>query len=200
MVPIKRRIRQEMLVLVPIGPSLDNRLTVRVYEPLVRQLVELPFPSLLELSSTPEKSLIVIILLDHIARNTNRGEKQAWVLTTVDPVALKLADHCIKEGHDMAVPPHKRHFYYFPYMRSEDLANQELSLAKNAMLVWDTRHCGWDASIPAAQRGLDHVIKFYRIIEKYGRFPYRNAVLKRENTAEEQKFMDEGGFKFVLEE
>ena len=72
-----------MLVLVPIGPSLDNRLTVRVYEPLVRQLVELPFPSLLELSSTPEKSLIVIILLDHIARNTNRGEKQACVVALV---------------------------------------------------------------------------------------------------------------------
>ena len=76
------------------------------------------------------------------------------------------------------------------------MADQELCLAKTAQLCWDVRHGEWKDFLPAVKNGLDHAIKFYRIIEQFGRFPNRNAVLKREPTAEETKFLEEGGWGF----
>ena len=77
------------------------------------------------------------------------------MLTTADPVALKLANHGIKEGHSIAVPPYKMVVYYFPCLRSEELAHPEFGLAKNAMLVLDIRDTDWESSVLVAQRGLD---------------------------------------------
>ena len=168
----------------------------RQYEPLIHQLVELPLSSLVELGSTPEKSLAIVILLDQISRNTMRSDRVAWVFTTCDPVSIEFAHYCIKQGHDKAHVPHKQFWYYMPLSHSESLADQELNLAKNAQLVWEIRQGEWKECHPAVKNGLDHCIKFYRIIEQFGRFPNRNPVLKRETTAEEKKFLEEGGWGF----
>lgn len=83
-----------------------------------------------------------------------------------------------------------------PLSHSESLADQELNLAKTAQLAWEVRQGDWKASHPALKNALDHCIKFYRIIEQFGRFPNRNPALKRETTAEEKKFLEEGGWGF----
>jgi uncharacterized protein (DUF924 family) len=148
-----------------------------------------------ELGSTPEKSLVIVLLLDQLSRNTMRGDSVAWVYTTCDPVSVQFAYHCIKEGHDKAHAPHKRFWYYMPLSHSESLADKELSLSKNAQLVWEIRQGEWKEYHSALKTALDHCIKFYRVIEQFGRFPHRNSVLKRETTAEEKKFLEEGGWR-----
>ena len=160
--------------------------------------MELPFPKLTEIASTPEKSLTIIILLDQISRNAMRGDSAAWVYTTCDPVSLQFAHHCLKQGHDKAQLPYKQLWYYMPLQHSESLADQELNLSKVAGTVWEIRQGDWKECHPAVKNALDHCIKFYRIIEQFGRYPNRNPVLKRDDTPEEKKFMEEGGWGWGL--
>jgi uncharacterized protein (DUF924 family) len=182
---------------ISASPSPPEFTESRPYEPLIHQLVRLPLPSLLELAWTPEKSLAIMILLDQISRNTMRGPAAAWIYTTCDPVAIQVAHHCIKQDHVKAHPPYQQFWYYMPLTHSESISDQELNLAKNAELAWTVRHDGdWKGSHVAVQTGLDHSIKFHRIIEKFGRFPNRNAVLKRESTEEETAFLEGGGWGF----
>jgi uncharacterized protein (DUF924 family) len=173
--------------------SLIPALIVRPYESLIRQLVTVPLATLLELTSTHEKSLTLLLLLDQLSRNTMRGPATAWVYLTCDPVCVQLAQHYVKEGHDKLHPPYKRLWYYLPFAHSESLANQEIALAKNAQIAYETRESEWKAYHSFNSMGLDHSIKYYRIIEQFGRFPHRNTILNRDTTDEEQKFLDAGG-------
>ena len=168
-----------------------------MYEPLIRQLVELPFPSLCELAKTPDQSLAIMILLDQISRNSLRGPAAIYVYQTCDPVALKFSYYCMEQGHDKGRAPHKTFWYYMPLGHSENLGDQELSLARNAQLANDVRNSEeWKAGHGSAEVGLDHAIKFYGTIKKFGRFPSRNAIWGRETTAEEKEFMEKGGWGF----
>ena len=97
-----------------------------------------------------------------------------------DPLARAVAAGAIIRGFDSQVPAEMRGFFYLPFMHSEELADQDRAIAfyKAAGdadgLKWAERHAG--------------------IIRRFGRFPHRNAVLGRATTAEEQTFLDEGGF------
>jgi uncharacterized protein (DUF924 family) len=71
-------------------------------------------------------------------------------------------------------------FFYLPFEHSEDLADQERSVALN-------RASGDADATKWAELHAD-------IIRRFGRFPHRNAVLGRVTTAEEQAFLDSGGF------
>ena len=73
-----------------------------------------------------------------------------------------------------------RQFFYLPFEHSEDLADQEQSVAL-------TRETGDADLVKWAQLHAD-------IIRRFGRFPHRNAALGRTTTAEEQAFLDDGGF------
>ena len=86
-----------------------------------------------------------------------------------------------------------------PLGHSESLADHELNLAKYSQTVWDLRQSNFKDFHPSMSFGLSHHITFYRVIEKFGRFPNRNEVLGRESTEEEKKFL-EGGWKFELPE
>jgi uncharacterized protein (DUF924 family) len=124
-----------------------------------------------------EGALALLILLDQFPRNMFRGEPRAFA---TDPLARAVAAGAIIRGFDSQVPAELRGFFYLPFMHSEELADQDRAIAfyKAAGdadgLKWAERHAG--------------------IIRRFGRFPHRNAVLGRTTTAEEQKFLDEGGF------
>ena len=69
-----------------------------------------------------------------------------------------------------------------------------MALSQNAGQAWAIRRSEWKEFHSFCKVALDHSIKFYRTIEQFGRFPSRNAILRRETTADEQKFLDSGAW------
>ncbi|MFD0740267.1 DUF924 family protein [Lysobacter koreensis] len=122
-------------------------------------------------------ALALLILLDQIPRNVFRGHAHAYA---TDPLARHYAARAVVAGFDREVEASLRVFFYLPFEHSEELADQRRSLQLHAGLPGDNAD-QW------ARLHLD-------IIERFGRFPHRNAALGRESTAEEQAFLDAGGF------
>lgn len=85
-----------------------------------------------------------------------------------------------------------------PLQHSESLADQELGLSKNALNAYEIRNSEWKEMHPFASRGLGHGVEFYKTIARFGRFPFRNQAMGRESTAEEIKFLEEGGGSFTV--
>ncbi len=128
---------------------------------------------------TPEGALALVLLLDQFPRNMFRGTRRVY---QTDPVALMVADRAIERTFDQAVAPELRRFFYLPFMHSENLPDQERSVALNEAL-------GEAESIRWAHHHRD-------IVARFGRFPHRNAILGRASTPEEEVFLaEEGAFK-----
>jgi len=126
---------------------------------------------------TAEGALALLILLDQFPRNMFRGQARAFA---TDLLARAITAGALVRGFDAQVPREMRSFFYLPFEHSEDLADQERSLALYKA-AGDADDLKW------AELHAD-------IIRRFGRFPHRNAVLGRATTSEEQAFLDEGGF------
>ena len=127
--------------------------------------------------ATPDGVLALVIVLDQFPRNMFRGAARAFA---ADPLARAVADRALARGFDRAMAQADRQFFYLPFEHSEMLADQErccdlFRATGDAELVkWAELHAD--------------------IIRRFGRFPHRNAALDRATTAEEQAFLDGGGF------
>ena len=119
----------------------------------------------------------LIIVLDQFSRNLYRGMPQAC---SHDSVALAHSHALVKHADWDALSVDEKGFAVMPMMHSEDINEQ-----KNC-LMWMEK-IGNQGFIDAAKTHLD-------IIDRFGRFPHRNWVLGRVSSAEEQAFLDEGGF------
>jgi uncharacterized protein (DUF924 family) len=126
---------------------------------------------------TAEGALALLILLDQFPRNMFRGSARAFA---TDPLARAITAGALVRGFDSQVPAEMRSFFYLPFEHSEDLADQERSIALY-------KAAGDAGDLKWAELHAD-------IIRRFGRFPHRNAVLGRATTPEEQAFLDEGGF------
>ena len=126
--------------------------------------------------NSAEGALALLILLDQFPRNMFRGDKRAFA---TDPLARAVTAGALIKGFDAQVGD-MRAFFYLPFEHSEDMADQERGVALY-------RAAGDADGLKWAELHAD-------IIRKFGRFPHRNAVLGRTTTAEEQKFLDDGGF------
>ncbi|NMZ09128.1 DUF924 family protein [Pseudomonas proteolytica] len=124
----------------------------------------------------PEGALALLILLDQYPRNTFRGTAHMFA---TDPLARVYAARMIDAGMDRLIDPALRAFCYLPFEHSEQPDDQQRSLALNKQLDANTYH--W------AKEHAD-------IIERFGRFPHRNAALGRVTTEEEEAFLQGGGF------
>ena len=120
----------------------------------------------------PEDALALAIVLDQFPRNMFRGSARSF---ESNDLALTVARQALADGHDQQLDPTRRQFLYLPFMHSEDLQDQELSVRLYEAL------------------GNEHSLHFARehrdIVARFGRFPHRNAVLGRENTPEEAEFL-----------
>ena len=119
---------------------------------------------------TPKGFLAAILMLDQFPRNMFRGETRAFA---TDQAALALAKRAIAEGVDAKLSPEQRSFIYVPFQHSKDKLDQARSVALFTAL------------------GLDFALRHQAIVDRFGRFPHRNAVLGRASTEEEQKFLAE---------
>jgi uncharacterized protein (DUF924 family) len=124
----------------------------------------------------PRGALALLILLDQFPRNMFRGTRRAYA---TDPTAVLIAERAIERHFDEAVAPELRRFYYLPFMHSEELRDQERSVALNATIATDDV--------------LEWAHHHHDIIARFGRFPHRNAILGRESTGDEQAYLADGG-------
>ena len=124
----------------------------------------------------PRSAVALVVLLDQFPRNIFRGDPQSFA---ADGRALSVANHIVASPwHDdlLAV---ERVFAYLPFEHSEDIADQERCVA---LFVAMEDH-------PSREEWLDYAVQHKVIIEQFGRFPHRNAILGRANTPEEDAWL-----------
>ena len=130
-----------------------------------------------------DAALALILLLDQMPRNLFRGTPAAFAC---DPHARRIAGASIARGFDRAVPPIRRLFFYLPFEHSEELADQERSLALYEAMPRTSDY----------ERHLDSARRHHAIIARFGRFPHRNRALGRATTEAEETFLKEPGSSF----
>lgn len=149
--------------------ELDTKIRER-FLTLHEQLVAQDGPDV----TAPRLLLAAVIVLDQFSRNMFRGAPQAFA---ADSIARRLARSAVEQGLDAAMSKEERLFLYLPFQHSEDREDQALSLRLYEQLgdgEW-TRYA------------LAHKV----IIDRFGRFPHRNAALNRSSTEAELAFLKE---------
>jgi uncharacterized protein (DUF924 family) len=146
------------------GPELDQRIR-RDFLKLWYEKRQLPVDAFLD---DPLTAAAAVILFDQFPRNMFRGHADAY---STDPLALAIAKQAIAKGLDKKLAPQERKFLYMPFMHSENLDDQN-----RAVLLFT--ELGDDHQLGYAKHHRD-------IIERFGRFPHRNAILGREPRPDE---------------
>lgn len=134
-------------------------------------------------ADTPKGSLALIILLDQFTRNLYRGTPDAF---SHDPVALKLAEEGFAAGLFDELDLFERMFVALPYRHAEDVAHQKRAVA---LAVQDARSAP-PLLLDFLVYSVDWARKHLDVIVRFGRFPHRNAALRRESTPEELEYLD----------
>ncbi len=129
--------------------------------------------------STAAGRLAEIIVLDQFSRNLFRDDPRAFAQ---DPQALVLAQEAVACGADAELDLMQRAFLYMPYMHSESARIHE-----EAVRLF---------SLPGLENNLRFEHRHKAIIDRFGRYPHRNAVLGRTTTEEEQEFLQQPGSSF----
>jgi uncharacterized protein (DUF924 family) len=118
--------------------------------------------------------LAAILVLDQFSRNIFRGTPRAFA---ADPLARRLAQQVIALGLDAGMTQAQRYFVYLPFEHSEDREHQALAVR----LIEPLGNESWTRYARAHQQ----------VIDRFGRFAHRNAILGRTSSPEELKFLQE---------
>ena len=128
---------------------------------------------------TAEGRLAEIIVLDQFSRNLYRDQPQAFAH---DSMALMLAQEAISLQLDAQLSPDHRSYLYMPIMHSESKLIHEFALKLFQRL--------------GNEINLSFEKKHKVIIDRFGRYPHRNAILGRSSTAEELEFLTQPNSSF----
>jgi uncharacterized protein (DUF924 family) len=145
-------------------PELDEEVRAR-FADLWEEQRGLPAAHFL---SAPREALAAVILFDQFPRNMHRGHAEQFA---TDPLALAVARGAVDAGLDHRLTPRERGMLYMPFQHSEDLDDQQRSLLLFTALG--------DAEQLAFAR------KHHDVVERFGRFPHRNAILGRKPRPDE---------------
>ena len=132
---------------------------------------------------SPRGSLALVILLDQFSRNVYRGSAEAF---SADDRALKIAKAAIAARQDRVLPPVYRAFLHLPFEHSESLEDQERCIELGRRLA-DEAPAEWK---PLMTSYTGYAEGHRDVIARFGRFPHRNAVLGRQDTAEEAEYLE----------
>jgi len=122
--------------------------------------------------TAPRPILAAVIVLDQFSRNLFRGSPRAY---SADSIARRLAKCAVEQGFDITMSKEERLFLYLPFEHSEDRGDQAFSLNLHKQL---------------GKEDWTHVAVAHKeIVDRFGRFPHRNAVLNRVSTADEIAFL-----------
>jgi uncharacterized protein (DUF924 family) len=128
--------------------------------------------------ATAEGRLAEIIVLDQFSRNVYRDTPRAFAQ---DALALVLAQELVASAQDRSLPEAQRVFAYMPYMHSESALVHTQAVALSQL---------------GNQDNLNFELRHKAIIDRFGRYPHRNAILGRTSSAEELAFLSEPGSSF----
>jgi len=131
----------------------------------------------------PLSCLALILLLDQFPRNMFRGMAQAFA---TDWQALSTAQYAIAQGYDRELLSVQRWFVYCPFEHSENLEDQNRSVALFQQLSDD----------PDSADAINYALRHREVILRFGRFPHRNEILERVSTPEELEFLQQPGSSF----
>lgn len=131
-----------------------------------------------------EGTLALIVVLDQFTRNVFRGTPRAFA---GDPAARVLAQRLVGRDEDRMLSALQRSFAYLPFEHAEDRALQEQSVRLFTALA---------AEHPGQAEALDYAVRHRDVIARFGRFPHRNAILGRADSAEEAAFLRQPGSRF----
>ena len=126
----------------------------------------------IQVPNTPRAYLAAVIVLDQFSRNMFRGTVKAFAS---DTKALEFASRALDAGFDREMTKEQRQFLYLPFMHSEELPIQTRCVELFGAL-----------EDPELMR---YATEHRDIVERFGRFPHRNAALGRESTPPEIDFM-----------
>jgi uncharacterized protein (DUF924 family) len=135
--------------------------------------------------SAPRPHLALVLALDQLPRNLQRGTPEAFAC---DPKALETARRAIARGHDAALHPVERGFLLLPFEHAEDRAAQEESVRRFEALASEAPEAWRAALLPFIEYARQH----RDVIARFGRFPHRNAILGRASSADERAFLASG--------
>ena len=148
--------------------TVDNLITTK----FLSLLVQASSSELFAWRDSAKGRLAEVIVLDQFSRNIYRGKAQAF---SQDPLALALAQEAVSQGLDLQLAPAERSFLYMPYMHSESPIIHE-----QAVILFEKL---------GNKNNLDYEFKHKHIIDRFGRYPHRNAILNRSSTEEEIEFL-----------
>ena len=129
--------------------------------------------------ATPQGRLAEVLVLDQFSRNVYRDTPRAFAQ---DALALVLAQELVASTQDRSLPLAQRSFAYMPYMHSESALVHAQAVAL--------------FSQPGLQDNLRFALRHKEIIDRFGRYPHRNAILGHSSTADELTFLSEPGSSF----
>jgi uncharacterized protein (DUF924 family) len=142
-----------------------------------------------EWTATPRSTIALIVMLDQFSRHIHRGTAAAFAQ---DATAQRLVQSGIERGMDHELIPAQRVFFYMPLEHAENLEMQRLGVRCFEDLVL-TVTGEWRKDYESF---LDYARRHRDIIERFGRFPHRNAILNRLSTAQEADFLKQPGSSF----
>lgn len=152
-------------------PAVDAECFTRFYDLWVDKLALAPEVFL----TRADEALAATLLFDQLPRNMFRDTAQAF---RTDELARNIARGAIALGYDIQIGGAGRLFFYMPFMHSEALEDQALSLTL------------FEGAEDA--RSLDFARKHHGMIARFGRFPHRNAALSRTSLPEEEDAIAQG--------
>ena len=158
-----------------VDPAFDAQLRER-FLPLLEQAAQ---AELQDWRRTPQGRLAEVIVLDQFSRNIFRGTPRAFAQ---DPLALGLAQEALAAGVLQELPQEQRSFLLMPFMHSESRRIHEQA---------DRLFAQW-----APGNSHDFELRHKSIIDRFGRYPHRNAILGRVSTPEELAFLQQPGSSF----
>jgi uncharacterized protein (DUF924 family) len=135
-------------------------------------------------ATTAHGALARILLLDQFTRNAFRGDRRSFA---GDAQALAGASAMVGARLDEALPPFMRAFAYMPFEHAEGMAMQDEAVRLFTRL---------QSAAPELAHMLDYAKRHREVIERFGRFPGRNAALGRQSTAEELAYLAAPGSGF----
>jgi uncharacterized protein (DUF924 family) len=140
-------------------------------------------------TGSPRGRLALILLLDQLPRAIYRGTAEAFAQ---DSMARKVAEGGFDSGADKLLRPIERLFFYLPFEHSENLEDQDQSVALYRKLLSEVA----DSHREIFAEFVDYAVRHREIIARFGRFPHRNAILGRDSTPDEKAFLEQPGSSF----
>ena len=142
-----------------------------------------------EWAATPRGRVALIVVLDQFSRHVHRGTAAAFAQ---DGAAQRLATAGVEQGLDRELIPAQRAFFYLPFEHAEDVKLQRIGVRLFERLATEVAPAWRKEYVSFA----DYAGHHRDIVERFGRFPHRNAILGRVSTPEETEFLKQPGSSF----